>query len=279
VAKKVLVADDSNTIRKAFDLTFDGDSGVEVFGSGDAASALAAAREQSPDLIIADSNLGSASGYDLCKQLKSDAATAGIPVWIMTGPAERLDEDMYASCNADGHVRKPWDSQRLIDKVAVMSSTPDEERARPSYPPAPAGKFPVGKPQIPAPKPAAPPPAPPAAPQAIGVQARRGHKATLMGGPVAPPVQPAAAPKPAPLEAQQPPAPVAKLVADAPMAPLDDGIAASATASRALAGLSDEQRDAVMALVREVVEKTVWEVVPDMAEALITEELARLLKQ
>jgi len=63
-----------------------------------------------------------------------------------------------------------------------------------------------------------------------------------------------------------------------PGAPLDEGVLATDTAKTALQGLSDEQREAVLALVREVVEKTVWEVVPDMAEAVIREELGRLLK-
>jgi hypothetical protein len=44
-------------------------------------------------------------------------------------------------------------------------------------------------------------------------------------------------------------------------------------------GLSPQQADAVMALSREVVEKVVWEVVPQLAEMLIKEEIARLTKE
>jgi hypothetical protein len=43
-------------------------------------------------------------------------------------------------------------------------------------------------------------------------------------------------------------------------------------------GLSASQVDAVLALSREVVEKVVWEVVPQLAEAIIKEEIARLTK-
>jgi hypothetical protein len=44
-------------------------------------------------------------------------------------------------------------------------------------------------------------------------------------------------------------------------------------------GLTSQQADAVLALSREVVERVVWEVVPQLAEALIKEEIARLTKE
>lgn len=298
MAKKVLIADDSQTIRHAFELTFSGDSGVEIFGAGDVASALSTAREQMPDLIIADSNLGDASGYELCKQLKADGQVASIPVWIMTGPAERMDDDLYADCGADGHVRKPFDTQRMLDKVAAMAAPPDEEKSRPSYPPAAA------KPAAP-PAAAAKPAAPPA--HAVDTDEKRPRQATLMGGPVAPPVKPkepeakpaappAAPPKPPPPKPEPKPevvqtetvAELAQMGSDlkpkAP-APAADAVQvepadmATPAAAAALAGLTDEQREAVMVLVGEIVEKTVWEIVPDMAESIIREEIARLLKE
>jgi hypothetical protein len=44
-------------------------------------------------------------------------------------------------------------------------------------------------------------------------------------------------------------------------------------------GLTPQQADAVLALSRDVVERVVWEVVPHMAEALIKEEIQRLMKE
>ncbi|MBW2260561.1 MAG: response regulator [Deltaproteobacteria bacterium] len=289
MAKKVLIADDSQTIRQAFEMTFSGDSGVEIFGAGDVASALSTAKEQMPDLIIADSNLGDATGYDLCKQIKADGQVSGIPVWIMTGPAERMDDDLYAECGADGHVRKPFDTQRMVDKVSAMAAPPDEEKSRPSYPPAAA------KPAVLPPAAAKPPP--PA--HAVETE-KRPRQATLMGGPVAPPVkpQPPEVPLAAPLKPPPPKAEpevvqtetvaeLAQMGSDLePKKPaaspgaveVEAADVATPAAAAALAGLTDEQREAVMVLIREIVEKTVWEVVPDMAESIIREEIARLLK-
>jgi CheY-like chemotaxis protein len=315
VAKKVLIADDSQTIRQAFEMTFSGDSGVEIFGAGDVTSALSTAREQMPDLIIADSSLGDATGYDLCKQIKDDGQVASIPVWIMTGPAERMDDDLYADCGAEGHVRKPFDTQRMIDKVSSMSAPPDEEKSRPSYPPAaakpaaPAAAKPAvpaaAKPAAPAaaPKPAAPSAAaakPPPPAHAVETDEKRPRQSTLMGGPVAPPVKPRAPEAPAARPELPKPKPKPEVVQTETVAELaqmgsdlkpkkpaaaSDAVqvepadVATPAAAAALSGLTDEQREAVMVLIREIVEKTVWEVVPDLAESIIREEIARLLKE
>lgn len=97
----------------------------------------------------------------------------------------------------------------------------------------------------------------------------------------APAPAPAAAPAPAP---QAAPAPTAQAPAPA-AAPASAPAAAAAAVSAevqqkaAALGLSPAQVDAVAALTREVVERVVWEVVPQLAETMIREELRRLTAQ
>ena len=91
--------------------------------------------------------------------------------------------------------------------------------------------------------------------------------------PAKPPAAPAP-PKPAPAEpAAAKPAPAA--------APAAAATAAGGDMAKKLdaLGLSKEQVEAVLALSREVVEQVVWEVVPDLAETLIKEEIARLTQE
>jgi CheY-like chemotaxis protein len=139
---------------------------------------------------------------------------------------------------------------------------------------------PSGMPVFQPPSPIAPPVAPPVA------------------APVAPPVPPpAAAPAPAPAPpvviARPPAAPVvvtptaSAAAHQAPTAPprAVDTAPIAAAANGHLAGklsdlgLSSVQVEAVLALSREVVERVVWEVVPQLAETIIKEELARLTKE
>ena len=115
-------------------------------------------------------------------------------------------------------------------------------------------------------------------------------------GPAVPPpavgAAPAPPPKPVmaapPVRAPEPVAPPPKPAVAAPTAaPAAPPIAAAAVASTngqlapklAQLGLSPAQIEGVLALSREVVEQVVWEVVPQLAEALIKEEIARLTKE
>jgi hypothetical protein len=85
-----------------------------------------------------------------------------------------------------------------------------------------------------------------------------------------PAATPAATPAPAPV------APIAATPAPSPVAAAVNGQLAGKLGAL---GLTQDQADAVLALSREVVEKVVWEVVPQLAEAIIKEEIARLTKE
>jgi CheY-like chemotaxis protein len=323
VPKTVLVADDSATIKKAFELTFLGIDDVEIITAGSGAEVLQTARNRHPDLIITDSRFGDISGYDLCRQVKGEADLRDIPVWIMTGPFERLDDALYDACGAEGHVRKPFDTQRMIDAVQVLHAPPEEEKARPSYPAVtsasamrPVG-MPAGSPSIPRAAPPRPPvaavqkppsamPVTPKAGATLHGQAppsiadtRRPGKATMIGTPIVPPARPVgpvglvglvgqlpAEPKPAAV--QKPAARPMESTLRPHVAPRIDRPAFSEgpveevlsmeSARALLDSLSPQQKEQFLGVMREVVEKIAWEIVPDLAATIIKEELNRLLK-
>ena len=206
---------------------------VKIFTASSNQEALEVARREHPELIITDSRLGETTGYDFCRQVRETDDLKQIPVWIMTGPFERLDDQRYDSCGAEGHIRKPFDTQRLIDKVLSMSAPPEEEKSRPSYPASIAPSQPqiqmpkMAQPASPAMgsqaaiKPAMKPPTPPAihmGPKPVGVgqqpgkgvttlhggmtpsatePARARRQPTMIGTPFVPPVRAPGAPVPA----------------------------------------------------------------------------------
>jgi len=151
---------------------------------------------------------------------------------------------------------------------------------------------PVAAPPVPAafaaPQPFSPP-APPAAPR-TGVP-----RTTVAFGstPIAPPVPvvppvPAAARPPIPGTIEPPTTTPGSIAGSAPVAPAPAApppaparpaaVAVSAAMSEKLSeiGLTPQQAEAVLALSREVVERVVWEVVPELAETIIREEIKRL---
>ena len=117
--KTILLADDSSTIRKIVELTFNGtDIRVEAFDSG--AAALENLDRIEPDLILADVVMPEPSGYELCKQVK--ALGAGIPVVLLSSTFEPYDADLAAECGADRHLIKPFESGTLTDTVRELLS-------------------------------------------------------------------------------------------------------------------------------------------------------------
>lgn len=311
---KILAVDDSVTMRRVLELTFAGLDGFEVvtFDSGDAA--IAHAQSNGADLVIADVSM-TPDGYELCQRLKAHGATGGIPVLILGSQHTPLDADKAKNVGADDTALKPYDTNAFIEKVKGLiakggTRAPTAQVATYRQPPVAApvavaapkkptleladddepvvtlggSRAPTPTPHTATPavpgiiqKPAAAPAAPMAAPAARpAVRATVGFGATTLGAAAVSAAKPAPAPAaPAPAA----PAPAAAYRAPAP--PVSAAVsAASASVVAKLdgLGLTPEQVSAVAALTKEVVERVVWEVVPDLAESIIREEIQRLTK-
>jgi CheY-like chemotaxis protein len=121
MAKRILIADDSVTIQKAFAMTFAGED-VIVTGARSADEGLALARQARPDLIVADGAMPGRTGYDLCSQVRADAALRGVPVYILASSQQPYDEARGQGAGANGHLLKPWDTTAFIEKVYAAAA-------------------------------------------------------------------------------------------------------------------------------------------------------------
>jgi len=135
MAKRILIADDSVTIQKAFALTFAGED-VSIASARSADDGLAQARQARPDLIIADGAMPGKSGYDLCAQVRADATLSGVPVYILASSQQPYDETRGASAGADGHLLKPWDTSAFMERVYAAAGAASAQPAAPAAPPA-----------------------------------------------------------------------------------------------------------------------------------------------
>jgi CheY-like chemotaxis protein len=251
---KILVADDSVTMRRILELTFAGeDATVTGVESGDAA--VARASELRPDVVIADVSMPS-DGYKVAAAIKSTPGLEQTAVIVLASQKHPYDEAKGRSAGVDDHMLKPFDTQLVIDKVKQV----------------------IGKPRasvVSAPKPAAAPMPPPRqplpAPQAPAAEPQRGSRTgTIAFGKA--PVTAAGVPSPSPAAApaQRPAPQVATATARAMPA------ASELSAKLDGMGLTSDQVAGVLELTRDVVERVVWEVVPELAEAMIKEEIRRL---
>lgn len=114
---KLLLADDSVTIRKVVELTF-ADEGIDVSTASDADTAMQKFVESHPDIVLVDVGLHGTSGYLICEMIKQDEATAHIPVLLLVGSFEPFDQDEAERVGADGFLTKPFHSIRdLVERV------------------------------------------------------------------------------------------------------------------------------------------------------------------
>ena len=117
MAKRILIADDSVTIQKAFAMTFAGADDVTITGARSADEGLALAQRAHPDLIIADGVMPGRSGYDLCASVKADPALRAVPVYILASPQQPYDDARGQKSGADGQLTKPWETNAMMERV------------------------------------------------------------------------------------------------------------------------------------------------------------------
>lgn len=120
---KILLADDSVTIRKVVELTF-ADEGIDVVSVADGDAAMKAFVADQPDLVIADVNMPGIGGYKICEIIKEDDESRHIPVILLTGSFEPFDPGEASRVGANFYFTKPFQSIRhLVEKVTDLLDT------------------------------------------------------------------------------------------------------------------------------------------------------------
>jgi CheY-like chemotaxis protein len=292
VPKTLLAVDDSATMRKVLEITFAGED-FRVVASEGSQSALARLSE-GPVAAVIDTSLEGDDGYGLAKELRS--RDARLAIILLASRYSPYDPTRGRESGADDYVDKPFDTQALIDKVKKAIGLREGAKA-------PVGvSAPAAAPQANAPGAVPRAPAPPAMPQRIAVPTQRTHTLSFEGATPAPsPAAPSisrTAPSGQPIVQPQQVRAVGPAAAGpvfipptehtvrtaVPPRPADAAPAPPPPGNGHLAGklgelgLTPQQVEAVLALSREVVERVVWEVVPQLAETMIKEEISRLTK-
>ncbi len=284
--KTLLAVDDSVTMRKVLEITFSGEDFNVVTADGrDAALAKAG---ENPDVVLVDTVLGSDDGYAVAAEVRRKAPNA--TMILLASRYAPYDAAKGSAAGADDFADKPFDTQQMIDKVKkamatrasggapVMAAAP---AAPPPAAPAPMAAAPAAPPPAAAP-PAAVPQSQPRMPAGAPARSAGMRQPTLVFGGEAPAKlgEAPAPPKPAPAAPKlaTPGAPPVAAAPPAAAAHVGAQVNGHLQGKLSELGLSPQQADAVLALSREVVERVVWEVVPQLAEAIIKEEIARLTK-
>ncbi len=125
----VLVVDDDAFNRGALAVIF-AEHGYRVLEAGTGAEALRLAAGSHPDVTVLDVNLPDLSGFEVCRRLKSDPATASASVVHLSAVYVRSDDRTRGlEGGADGYLVKPVDPPELLATVGALLRIRDAEEA------------------------------------------------------------------------------------------------------------------------------------------------------
>ena len=112
----LLLADDSVTIQRVIELTF-ADEDVNVVAVSDGDQAIARLESSPPDIVLADIGMPGKNGYEVAKYIKQSPKLSHIPVVLLTGAFEPVDQARATEAGCDGVLAKPFEPQLVIGRV------------------------------------------------------------------------------------------------------------------------------------------------------------------
>src|SRR5262245_4601134 len=126
VQPTLLLVADSATVQRVIALTFV-EEGIRVLAANDGAQALKMLDQDPPDIVLADAGMAGTNGYDLARHVKDTRRLAHIPVLLSSGAYNPIDHAKAADVGCAGVLMKPFEPQRVIDRVKQLL-----EAARPT---------------------------------------------------------------------------------------------------------------------------------------------------
>jgi CheY-like chemotaxis protein len=136
VTHTLLLADDSVTIQRVIELTF-AEEDVQVVAVSDGDQAIERLEAAPPDIVLADVGMPGRDGYEVARYVRQSPRLAHIPVVLLTGAFEPVDEARAAEVGCDGVLAKPFEPQLVIGRVRELLAS---SAGRPSQTPEAAGK-------------------------------------------------------------------------------------------------------------------------------------------
>jgi twitching motility two-component system response regulator PilH len=118
---KILVVEDSLAQRQMISELLR-DSGLNIKFACDGVEALEHIQHYSPDLVIMDIVMPRMNGYELCRHIKSDPKTKGIPVVMCSSKGEEFDRYWGMKQGADAYIAKPFQPVELIGTIEKLLS-------------------------------------------------------------------------------------------------------------------------------------------------------------
>jgi two-component system phosphate regulon response regulator PhoB len=129
--RRVVVIEDERDVARLLEFNLRG-ADFEVVLAASGADGIAAVQRTKPDVVVLDLMLPDQSGYDVCKQLRADAAVGDVGVLMLTAKGEAEDRILGLEVGADDYVVKPFEVREVVLRVIALANRLAERRARPA---------------------------------------------------------------------------------------------------------------------------------------------------
>ncbi len=127
--EKILIVDDEKDIVKMLNYNLKKEN-FRTISAYNGEEALNIAQKDCPDLIILDLMLPGMDGLEVCKALKKDDKTSGIPIIMLTAKTQEIDKVLGLELGADDYMTKPFSPKELIARIkAVLRRTKEKDKA------------------------------------------------------------------------------------------------------------------------------------------------------
>ena len=117
--QRIVVADDDPIVIKFLAAIFQ-DEGFEVRTADDGEKALKVIGEGRPDLVILDLVMPYHDGFEICQRIRSNPATATVPVIILSMKEREQDALRAFEVGADDYIRKPFNALELVARARKL---------------------------------------------------------------------------------------------------------------------------------------------------------------
>jgi len=117
--KKILVIEDDPATSRLVDYSLRHE-GYQVITSSNGLEGIRKAHSESPDLVILDVMLPGMDGFEICHRLRSEPATAGLPILMFSAKAQEIDKDTGIKVGADDYLTKPSAPAEIVSRVEKL---------------------------------------------------------------------------------------------------------------------------------------------------------------
>jgi excisionase family DNA binding protein len=117
--KRVMVVDDEAETLSMIERML-GDEGFELINVSNATEVGLKAMQLLPDLILLDFLMPEINGFDVCKALRENEMTRGIPIMAVTCLSKENEIERIFACGADEYLKKPFRVDQLLEKVREL---------------------------------------------------------------------------------------------------------------------------------------------------------------